>query len=160
MTKRRRILLLALPLLLGALLGGAKWKQMHPTLTQRDLQERAYLEKAVKVEILGTTRRGEIPIGEFKKALDDFYLLDANANPVRAASTASKAPRFMLMPLKEVVGGRRGELYTMAMIGVASPGTYFSWDGYILGQTLARYSLHPVTQRRLEELVARYRSAK
>lgn len=68
MNKCRRILLPSLPLLLGALLGGAKWKQMHPTPTKLDLQARAHSREARIVELVEAVNCGRCPLVHSKRA--------------------------------------------------------------------------------------------
>ena len=59
--------LFVLPLLLGVLLGGIKWKQLHPTPTQFDLQERAHLIKARRVELRLNGAKLLCPLMNLKK---------------------------------------------------------------------------------------------
>ncbi len=135
--------LLMLPLLLGAVIGVAKWKQLHPTPTKLDLQERALLSKAAKVEIWNPTYAGQIPVEEFKETLNEFYLIENDVSDV----TPPDQIVFMVMlhPSDHVSK-------SVAMIGVSPIGYYVLRDTNSQ-RPLSVRSLHPVTRRRLEKLI-------
>lgn len=147
MNKRRQITLLALPLLLGALIGGAKWKQLHPTATQRDLAERAHLRKAVLVNMSVDGKYVPIPLDEWKQILDDFYLMksrDLNGTSWKKATIIARLDKDKSAPLGTVE---------------ISLDTHYS--GYYSATTMSHsVALHPATERRLRELVAKYQSAR
>lgn len=142
--------MLALPLVLGVLLGAAKWKQLHPTPTPLDLQERALLRKAVKVEIWNPTHRGQVPIDEFKKALDDFYLIedDASRAPFNPTGTPPDQIAFAVM-LKSSDNTSKA----VAMIAVSPLGYYDTIRDFGSQRPRFARSLHPVTQRRFKKLI-------
>ena len=157
MNKRRQITLLALPLVLGALLVGAKWKQSHPTPTKLDLQERALLRKTVKVEIWNPDYRAQIPVAEFKEALSDFYLIEDD--PSRTQANLAVIPPdqialFMMLRSSDTPSK------AVAIIGVSPFGYYDTIRDSGSQRPRVVRSLHLITQRRLYELVAKYRPTK
>ena len=139
----RPLALLLIPLVLGALIGGAKWKQLHPTPTQFDLQERALLSKAAKVGIWNPTHRGQVPVDEFKETLDEFYLIEDDGSDV----TPPDQIVFMVMLHSSDDASK-----SVAMIGVSPLGYYVLRDTDSQ-RPLSVRSLHPVTRRRLEKLI-------
>ncbi len=150
MNKRRRITLLALPLVLAALIGGAKWKQMHPIATKLDLQERAILSKAEKVEIWNPTYRGQVPVAEFKEALGDFYLIEDDASRARFNSTETPPDQIAFAVMLK---SSDNTSKAVAMIGVFPLGYYDTLRNAGSARPRFARSLHPVTQRRLQKLV-------
>ena len=149
MNKRRRILLLALPLVLGALLGGAKWKQMHPTATKLDLQERAHLRGAKIVNLVYKGNYISIPVNEFKTTLDDFYLMNGFLN-----YSSSRIPATQTMM---IVRRDKDQSQPLAEIDLDVPASYMALKQNRTGSAVA---LHPITERRLRELVAKHLPAR
>ncbi len=159
MAKRFRLAsLLLIPLILVALLGGVQWKRLHPTPTSMDLWHRAQLREATSVEVDVDGRKISLPVSEFKATLNDFFLLDfsnANSTPFPGAVqipwshvtiTAWKDRRFHV-PLAEL----RMDAPTSYLTNYPQKGR----NGEVaLIQMMA--SLHPVTQRRLRELIAKH----
>ena len=139
--------LFVLPLLLGALLAGVKWKQMHPTPTQLDLQERAHLRKATRVEIWNPTYRGQVPINEFKEALNEFYLLKGDNTKLKNATIPAQQSIFIIK------GGDSVGKEELAMIGVSPLGYYISFGNFDSHRTRIDRSLRPATQRRFKKLI-------
>lgn len=150
----RRVALLSLPLALGALLGGVKWKQLHPTPTRLDLQERAFLGKVEKVEIQNNTYHGEIPVREFKESLNDFYLIDDNKSKPNSVVTPYGQTIFVVTVKPSANVDR-----SWIMIGISPVGYYQTLHNFSPQQTRSFWPLHPVTQRRLKKLAEENMSA-
>ena len=162
MNKRRRILLLVLPLLLGALLGGAKWKQMHPTPTRFDLQERAFLREAKFVDVNVEGKKIDLPSDEFKATLDDFYLIDLGDNWPSAMRKPNRriGPNVVIRVCEE----RNNEWSPFAEIRLGGGVSYAAGHAELPNAPERRGGLimaliHPITEQRLRELIAKYRSA-
>lgn len=165
MNKRRRTLLLALPLVLGALLGAAKWKQLHPAPTQFDLQERAFLRNSKIVRVTVEGKGVELPSAEFKATLDDFYLTDAGDDLMLALakSSARKRQNEPAIDIK-VAYEINNESAPFAGIRLDSI-SFYNANRVTRGRTSQQQKtvvalIHPVTERRLRELVAKYRPAR
>ena len=162
MNKHRRILL-ALPLVLGALLGAAKWKQMHPMPTQRDLTERAHLREAKIVELIDGAKSYPILIDAFKKSLNDFYLIDLEtpSNFSTGGFTGYVSiPRGDKIRVQKIRNQSPylAEIYLSASAFPSSyTGKYLRKKGIIEERN---FRLHPVTERRLRELIANYQPAR
>lgn len=158
MNKRRWMIMLALPLVLGVLLGAAKWKQLHPTATQRDLVERAHMREAKMVELVNGRKSVLLPVDEFKATLNDFYLLkkDRGTDALGTFSGPVPIPRgYAIRVLKS-----QREPHYLAQIHLSSPAYYTGTYLHKSGVEERTAKLHPVTERRLRELVAKYRPAK
>ena len=159
MNKRRRILLLALPLVLGALLGGAKWKQLHPTPTQFDLQERAHLREAKIVELVHGSQVLSLPVDAFKERLNDFYLL----GPVTQSNLPTGASGPVFIPRRYTIRVRKGkgrdEYPYLAEIYLSDASSYIGKYPHKAGFEQHEARLHPLTERRLRDLIALYRDA-
>ncbi len=147
-----------LPLLLGALLGGVKWKQLHPTPTQFDLQERAHLREAKIVELVNGGKSVSIPIDEFKATLDEFYLLKRGreADELGTFSGSVPIPRGYAIRLRKSYR----EPHYLAQIHLSSPAYYTGTYLHKSGIEERAAKLHPVTERRLREFIALYRDDK
>ncbi len=143
--------LLLLPLALGALLGGVKWKQLHPTPTFTDLQERARLSKAKIVNLVYKGNYIPIPIDEFKATLNDFYLMDKNSSNYFSSFSASTTQTTIVVRKDEYQSLR------LAEIELNYPASYLVLKKNGMGSAVP---LHPVTVRRLNELVANHTSAR
>ena len=166
MFKRFRLVLCVVPLLLGAVLGVVKWKQMHPTPTARDLGERAFLKQAEAVTVFCYGHEVAVPRREFDAALDEFYLIDLqnrkwifmgarNANSLKfrggcVIRAATAVPRDQTVPFAEIDFGSPAS-YTAKH---APPGELVQTQALMLAQ------LHPTTERRLRALVARHLPAR
>ena len=162
MLKRHSRLLLLFPLLLGAIIGGVKWKQMHPTPTQFDLQERAFLSKAKFVDVHVEGKKVNIASDEFKDALDNFYLIDLGndwpsllSNPRQSAG-----PDVVIRACDE----RDNEWSPFAEIhlgsGIPYGASYNERPNAPQRKGPIFAKLHPVTERRFRELVAKHLPAK
>ena len=156
--------LLLLPLLLAALLGGVKWKQMHPTPTPLDLQERARLMEAKSVEVDADGRKFVLPTKEFKETLANFYLLEPKVRDVFSATAPyptlaqRRFRRWIIISVKD-----SKPLPLLAEIHLESPTSYQGdFSGMERHPTSSGTigSLHPVTQLRLSELIIRHLPAK
>ena len=166
MNKRRRILLFTLPLVLGALVGGAKWKQMHPAPTQFDLQERVRLMKAKRVELYVNGGKTSLPIGEFKVALNEFFLIELkNTDQLVRVGSTLKVLQVPASSIVIIVAEHPNEPMPLGQIQLSDPTFYLGSKvqrdpaGHIaLSQTTG--SLHLVTDRRLRELIAKHLPAR
>lgn len=143
--------MLALPLVLSVLLGAAKWKQMHPTATMIDLQERALLrERGLTIIVFDRDYngyRGEIPLDEFRKVLDDFYLLDDEISDEKINNPMLPGQIGLEVRLKP--DGDAGA--SRVRIGVSPSGYYL--QNFNSQRPQFSHSLHPTTQHRLKELM-------
>ncbi len=145
MNKRRWMIMLALPLVLGVLLGAAKWKQMHPTETQLDLQERAILQSATVATAHGNGYTVSIPINEFKATINDFYFLDNNPDSMPGGYVP-------ILTIEKVDGESR------TVIGKFEIGRDTPYASYKSANSKSpfRQGIHPVTSRRLKVLMLKY----
>ena len=142
----RWTLLLTLPVLLGVASTFAQQKQpLKPTA--RDLQQRAHLSKAVIVNMAVDGKYISIPSAEWKQALEDFYLVDPKG---------TIGPK----PKKAIIVARldKSESWPLCYIEVGLEQSYSGYNSRNLGASWV--ALHPVTERRLRELVAKHRPAK
>ena len=163
MNKRasRRTFLLAAPLLLGATLGGVKWKQMHPTPTQRDLQERVHLLGSKKVILIINNQRILLPKAEFDATLTKLYLLDIEEfDAKRPAQSLSMLRVKPFSKTKIIVSQGRYKPPPLAEIGLDATIPYITRYNLHSGALIEVTALHPVTVRRLRELIARHFPAK
>lgn len=149
----RRGKLVLLPLAFGALIGGIgsiRWKQLHPAPTMLDLQERSLLSEAVDVKIYNPTYCGQVPVDDFRNALDDFYLPQDD----EAKFTDVAPPRQFFFVVTFNRDPNQSE--SGAVIGVSPLGYY----RVLLREHVGRISrtgitrpLPPVTRRRFEKLL-------
>lgn len=146
-------MMLALPLVLGALLGAAKWKQLHPTATPFDLQERRVLRQAKIVNVMIRGKTFSVPTAEFKAILNDFYLLDFNAIDPSVVADPIIIP---FSQTKIVVRKDKSSSLPLAEIGLNSPSRYLCKREEHAGDVKYAATLHPTTERRLHELVTKY----
>ena len=152
--------LVLLPLLVGALLGGVKWKQLHPTPTQLDLQERARLMKAKRVELRMDGHTVVLPVDEFKATLKDFYLVELK--PTHEIMLMGSRYRVITAPIVSLsIVKYPNPCMSLAEIELANPNFYMGHKtkngcGDQLNSTQIVKSLHPVTLRRLNELIAKH----
>lgn len=141
--------MLALPLVLGVLLGAAKWKQMHPTATQSDLAERAHLREAKVVNLVYKGNYIPIPVDEFKATLDEFYLMDK--------FPSYSSPQIPATQTTIVVRKDKDKSQPLAEISLDVPASYLAVKPNGFGSAAP---LHPITERRLRDFVTLYRPAK
>lgn len=143
--------MLALPLVLGVLLGAAKWKQLHPTATQFDLTERAHMRKAKIVNLVYKGNYISIPVDEFKATLDEFYLMDKSSSRAFLSSSQIPATQTTIVIRKD-----KDKSMPLAEIDLDAPVSYLTFTQNGTGPVVP---LHPVTVRRLRELIAKYASS-
>ena len=151
--------LLLLPLALGTSLGGVKWKQLHPTPTQLDLQERNFLRKAKFLDVYVGGQKIKLSPNEFKTTLDDFYLIDLGDKWPSAMRRPNRSvgPNVLIRACDE----RDNEWSPFAEIRLNSGISYAAGHRERpnaperrVGLIMA--SVHPVTLRRLNELIAKH----
>lgn len=165
MNKRRWMTLLALPLVLGVLLSAAKWKQMHPTATQRDLAERAHMREATIVDVVVGGRSLSLPVDAFKASLDDFYLLGASQSSTLPIGVIPRSafvppPTFIERQYTIRVRKNRRESPYLAEIYLSPNSSYVGKYLTKTGIEQHEARLHPATERRLREFLALYRDLK
>ena len=143
---RRRLLWLALAITMSAGVVAARWRQLHPPPTSRDLAERARLRGAETVSLSVDGRYAQIPVEEFKATLDDFYFFEG----APAASIPPWKARIMLTIWKNGY-----ESPPLAEFRIGPRSTYVSFPH---GAQEFK-SLHPTTEKRVKALVDKYAEA-
>ncbi len=145
---------LALPLVLGALMLGAKWRADHPTPTKEDLELRALILQSSSIEVLHKPHyyqkirpyKSILSTQELKPLSDSFFVLSKETK------------------LKELEAGLRGATIVFCRLakprkdGVIGVSVVMSVDNKrgvanIVSDHLTEFDLHPVTIKRWIEIL-------
>jgi hypothetical protein len=151
----RKLLWLALPLALCALVWGVKWRADHPTPSDLDLGIRDLMSRSSRVDVLYQRREGnqivkfplELSATEFESFVDCLYLTRKEAN--KNVAPMSKYGEIALHSTfnKKVEGRSKGVFIKMDLDGREGQLIYYGTGNRIQSE------LDPITTKRWRELL-------